>query len=134
MDPLSVAASILSVVKAASTAVKGAEAFWHAPHELRELDDELEQITGLATFLKCATAQHDNADVISGLAKTQQALESAKVVVDSRFRKSPSVAGTAPNKFGRRNWLRHHGSVKRLKHDLIMLKGDLATTVDILSM
>ncbi|KAI1610695.1 hypothetical protein EDD36DRAFT_489978 [Exophiala viscosa] len=135
MDPVSAAASILSVVKAASTAVKGAEAFWHAPHELWELNDELEQITGLATFLKWATAQHDfeNTDVTSGLAKTQQALESAKVVVDTKFRKSPSVAGLASDKFGRRKWLRHHGSVKRLKHDLIVSKRDLATTVDILS-
>ncbi|KIV87196.1 hypothetical protein PV11_02758 [Exophiala sideris] len=135
MDPLSVAASILSVVKAASTAVKGAEAFWHAPHELRELNDELEQITGLATFLKWATAQHefDNSDVTSGLAKTQQALESARLVVDNKFRKPSSGSGAASNTFGRRNWLKHHGSVKRLKHDLIILKRDLATTVDILS-
>jgi hypothetical protein len=141
MDPLSITTGILTLIEGASATVRGAEAFWQAPHELQELHDELAQIATLATFLKWATAQHDfsnaNTDVTSSLARTQQSLDSARLLVDNKFKRKNNnnpIPVTGPKHFKRRAWLWHHGSVKRLKHDLVIVKRDLSAAADILSL
>lgn len=134
MDPLSVTASILTVVGAASKVSKGLKllkALREAPGELSNLLEEVERIE---MILKCVEQSFVASErAVPELERVIDAAKEKLLALDSLIQYSLTKADEK-SKVDYWQWLRKQGSADRMRQDLATLRLDLTALISVTSL
>ena len=134
MDPLSFAASIITVLIALSSSTEAAKKLWGAPHGLQELASELSQLSALADTL--AALMRSPTFRCIDLRTHEEAytkLQDGQRIFEERLSKKHKTSG-ADSRFRRRTWILHRGRIRKLTRDVAVIRNDFISTMLLLNL
>ena len=134
MEPVSIAASIITVLGALSSSTEAAKKLWGAPQELQELASELNQLNALADNLTALTRTRTFRSIDQrSLQEAYAKLQGGQRLFQERLSKSYKTSD-GKLRFSRRTWLLHRGQIKKLTRDMAVIRNDFVSTMLLLNL
>ncbi len=133
MDPLSISASLLTVIGAAKAGANGVRKLSKcrkAPRELADLVSELESFQNTLTDIKSFTELYPNARFSESLCQCVQGSASKITAINDLMASNPfKLTKLSDDNHARVLWLRYKQTLIDLRDDLQKLRMDLAVRI-----
>lgn len=134
MDPVSALSLVMPVLRVLSFSFTAAKQVWEAPDELQELSSELLQLSTLANILSSIVeAQGEGDSSVRALEPVVTRLSNARKVFEERLSQTRKTKSSA-SRFKRRTWMRHHGEIKKVMRDVVVVRKDLTAIMLLLNL
>ena len=133
MDPLSITASLLTLIGAAKAGINGVRklsSYRKAPRELADLLSELESFEEILTDIKAFSDLYPNATFSDGLIECVQFSASKIAVINDLVASNPfKLARLSDQNHARVVWVRYKQTFLTLRGDLQVLRMDLGVRI-----
>ncbi|KAL9624351.1 MAG: hypothetical protein Q9160_001313 [Pyrenula sp. 1 TL-2023] len=124
----------MPVLKILAFSFTTAKQVWEAPGELQELSSELLQLDTLGDILRSLVeAQGEGNTSVRALEPAIARLNNARKVFEERLSKTRKTK-SAGTRFKRRTWMRHHGEIKKVMRDVMVVRKDLTAVMLLLNL
>ena len=138
MDPVSLTASILTIITTAEVAVKGLRKLrdvWKAPEDIEDLAKELEilqpTLRDVAAFLESPASSLHCASILSSVERASLIIN--KIKLTSRPISQSSQSSLSDAARARLFWSRHGNDMTRLKENLKIVRIDLSLQLSLVA-